>query len=180
MKKVVVFFADGTEEIEALTPVDILRRAGADVTFAGVGKTECTGSHGIKITADKTARECADEDFDMVVLPGGMPGTINLGKDADVCGMVKKAHDSEKFIAAICAAPSVFGEMGLLAGKKATCYPGFEKNLLGAEVTGERVVRDGNIITSRGAGAAIDFALMLVSCLFGEERSEEIRKAVIA
>lgn len=180
MKKVVVFFADGTEEVEAITPVDILRRAGANVTLAGVGKKECVGSHDVKILTDKTVSECTTEDFDMVVLPGGMPGTLNLEKDKNVQEIVKKAYDEGKFIAAICAAPSVLGKMGLLAGKRATCYPGFEKYLEGAAITDEMVVRDGSVITSCGAGPAMDFALMLVSCIYGEEKSEEIRKAVFA
>lgn len=180
MKKVIVFFADGTEEVEAITPVDMLRRAGADVTFVGVPKKECVGSHGIKIVTDKTAGECTEEDFDMVVLPGGLPGTVNLENNADVQKILKKAYAEGKFACAICAAPSVLGKAGMLRGKRATCYPGFEKYLEGAVCTEEKAVRDGNVVTSRGAGAAMEFALTLISALYGNEKSEELRKAVIA
>jgi 4-methyl-5(b-hydroxyethyl)-thiazole monophosphate biosynthesis len=180
MKKVIVFLADGTEEIEALTPVDMLRRAGAEVTFAGAGKKECTCSHGVKIVADKTAAECTGESYDMVVLPGGMPGTLNLGADESVEKITKKAFAEGKFVAAICAAPSVLGSWGMLEGKRATCYPGFEEKLLGAKLAGEKAVRDGNVITACGAGAAMDFALMLVSALYGEETGDNLRKAVLA
>ncbi len=180
MKKVIVFLADGTEEIEALTPVDMLRRAGAEVTFAGVPEMVCTCSHGVKITADKAACDCVGEAYDMVVLPGGMPGTLNLGASEDVKKIVAKAYENGKFVAAICAAPSVLGGMGLLAGKRATCYPGFEEKLTGACVVNEKAVRDGNVITACGAGAAMEFALLLVAALYGEETSENLRKAVLA
>ena len=180
MKKVLVFLADGSEEIEALTPVDMLRRAGAEVTFAGVTGKECKCSHGVTVVTDALASECAGEEYDMVVLPGGMPGTLNLGASEYVKKAVMKAYESGRFVAAICAAPSVLGEMGLLKGKRATCYPGFESKLIGAEAVCEKAVRDGNIITSCGAGAAMEFALMLVSALYGEETSENLRKAVLA
>jgi len=180
MKKVIVFLADGSEEIEALTPVDILRRAGAEVTFAGAGKRECTCSHGVEIVTDKAACECVNDEYDMVVLPGGMPGTLALGADADVKKITEKAFASGKFVAAICAAPSVLGEWGMLEGKRATCYPGFEAKLAGATLAGVKAVRDGNIITAAGAGAAMEFALMLVSALYGEQTSESLRKAVLA
>ena len=180
MKKVIVFLADGSEEIEALTPVDMLRRAGAEVTFAGAGKKECLCSHGVKIVTDKTAAECACEDYDMVVLPGGMPGTLNLGADADVEKIAKKAFAEGKLVAAICAAPSLLGAWGMLSGKRATCYPGFEEKLTGAVLAGEKAVRDGNVITACGAGAAMEFALLLVAALYGGEASENLRKAVFA
>ncbi len=180
MKKVIVFLADGTEEIEALTPVDMLRRAGAEVTFAGAGKKECVCSHGVKITADKTAAECTHESYDMVVLPGGMPGTLNLGADENVETITKKSFAEGKFVAAICAAPSVLGSWGMLEGKLATCYPGFEEKLTGAKLAAEKAVRDGNIITACGAGAAMDFALLLVDALYGAEASDNLRKAVLA
>ena len=180
MKKVIVFLADGTEEIEALTPVDMLRRAGAQVTLAGVPEAVCTCSHGVKITADVQACDCVYGEYDMVVIPGGMPGTLNLGASDDVRKIVEKAYENGKFVAAICAAPSVLGEMGLLAGKRATCYPGFEAKLTGACVVREKAVRDGNIITSCGAGAAMEFSLMLVTALYGEDAGENLRKAVLA
>ena len=180
MKKVIVFLADGSEEIEALTPVDMLRRAGAEVTFAGAGKKECVCSHGVKIVTDKTAKECAGESSDMVVLPGGMPGTLNLGADEDVRAITEKAFREGKLVAAICAAPSLLGAWGMLSGKRAICYPGFEEKLTGAVIAEEKAVRDGNVITAAGAGAAMDFALMLVCALYGEEASEKLRKAVLA
>ena len=180
MKKVIVFLADGSEEIEALAPVDILRRAGAEVTFAGAGKRECTCSHGVKIVTDKTASECTAEVYDMVVLPGGMPGTLNLGADADVKTITQMAFTAGKLVAAICAAPSVLGSWGMLEGKRATCYPGFEEKLTGATFVREKAVRDGNVITACGAGAAMDFALLLTAALYGEEASEKLRKAVLA
>lgn len=180
MKKVIVFLADGSEEIEALTPVDMLRRAGADVTFAGAGKKECACSHGITVVTDKTAAECVNEEYDMVVLPGGMPGTLNLGADPDVKKITEKAFAAGKFVAAICAAPSVLGSWGMLEGKRATCYPGFEEKLTGATLANEKAVRDGNVITAPGAGAAMEFALMLVAALYGSCASENLRKAVLA
>ena len=180
MKKVLVFLANGSEEIEALTPVDILRRAGANVTFAGVPERECVCSHGITVVTDTDVSKCVDEEYDMVVIPGGMPGTINLGENADVINIVKKAYESGKFVSAICAAPSILGQMGLLQGKKATCYPGFEDKLIGACKSEEKAVRDGNIITACGAGAAMDFALLLTEALYGKEISENLRKAVMA
>lgn len=180
MKKVIIFLADGSEEVEALAPVDMLRRAGAEVTFAGAGKRECVCSHGVRIVTDKTAHECVDEEYDMAVLPGGMPGTLALGADADVEAIVKKTYAAGGFVAAICAAPSVLGAYGLLEGKKATCYPGFEGKLTGACHVSEKAVRDGRVITGAGAGAAMDFALMLVAALYGGEASENLRKAVLA
>ena len=180
MKKVIVFLADGTEEVEVLTPVDMLRRAGAEVTLAGVPEMVCTCSHGVKITADAQACDCVYSEYDMVVLPGGMPGTLNLGASEDVKKITAKAYAGGKFVAAICAAPSVLGEMGLLAGKRATCYLGFEEKLTGACVVREKAVRDGNIITSCGAGAAMEFSLLLVEALYGCETSENLRKAVFA
>lgn len=180
MKKVIVFLADGAEEIEALSPVDILRRAGADVVLAGVGKKDIVGAHGIRITADAELSDVSDIDFDMAVLPGGGLGTQNLLKSEEVQRVIEKTERAGKFVAAICAAPSVLGKTGILKGKMATCYPGFEKYLDGAEFCEENVVRDGNIITSRGAGTAMCFSLELVNALYGEKAMEETRKAVIA
>ncbi|MGN1095406.1 MAG: DJ-1 family glyoxalase III [Eubacteriales bacterium] len=181
MKKVLVFLADGAEEIEAITPVDMLRRAGAEVVVAGIGKKDILCAHGVRINADTVLSDvmCSD-DFDMVVLPGGGQGTENLFSCEKVRDITKKAYEDGKFVAAICAAPSVLGRMGLLEGKRATCYPGFEKYLAGAECVPVKVVRDGNIITSRGAGAAMSFALELVSTLYGDDAAENLRKAVIA
>lgn len=180
MKNVVVFLADGAEEIEALSPVDMLRRAGADVTLAGVGKKEIICAHNVKIVCDKELSEVSGEDFDMYVLPGGGLGTENLSHSELVLDTIKKAYSDGKTVAAICAAPSVLGKAGILKGKKATCYPGFEKYLEGAEAVLGNVVCDGNIITSRGAGTAMSFSLALVEILYRKDKAEELRKAVIA
>lgn len=180
MKKVVVFLADGAEEIEAISPVDILRRAGAEVTLAGVGGKEIICAHNIKIVCDKELSEISGEDFDMYVLPGGVRGTESLSDSEIIKDTVKKAYSDGKTVAAICAAPSVLGKIGILNGKRATCYPGFEKYLDGAEFVSASVVCDGNIITSRGAGTAMNFSLALVKALYGQDKAEDIRKAVIA
>ena len=180
MKKAVLFFADGTEEVEALTAVDILRRAGAEVVIAGVGGVRLTGSHGIKITADLPAEDIRPADYDMVILPGGMPGTKNLDASAAVDGCLREVAARGGILAAICAAPMILGERGYLAGKTATCYPGFEAYLKGASLSQDKVCRDGNVVTAAAAGAAMEFALTLVCVLFGEEKSEEIRRSVLA
>ena len=180
MKKVLLFFANGTEEIEALTVVDILRRAGADVTIAGVGGKSLTGSHDIHITADVDAVELASFDYDMVVVPGGLPGTTHLDESNVVDQALKSVSEKGGYLAAICAAPLVLGKRGYLIGKNATCYPGFESYLEGAKLPGTRVCVDGNVITGAGMGAALDFALALTAVLFGEEKATSLRSAVIA
>jgi 4-methyl-5(b-hydroxyethyl)-thiazole monophosphate biosynthesis len=180
MKKVLLFFANGTEEIEALTVVDILRRAGADVTVAGVGGKELTGSHNIRITADVDATELTAFDYDMVVVPGGLPGTTHLDESEVVDRALAAVNEKGGCLAAICAAPLVLGKRGYLVGKSATCYPGFESYLKGARLPGKRVCVDGNVITGAGMGAALDFSLALTEALFGEEKATSLRSAVIA
>ncbi len=180
MKKVLIFFANGTEEIEALTVVDILRRAGADVTLAGVGGRELCGSHKIHITADIDAADLARLDYDMVVIPGGMPGTTNLDESEIVEKAITAVDEKGGYLAAICAAPLVLGKRGYLVGKNATCYPGFESYLKGARLSVKKVCVDGNVITGKGMGAAVDFSLALAEVLFGSEKAEAIRKSVIA
>ncbi len=180
MKKVLLFFANGTEEIEALTVVDILRRAGADVTIAGVGGKEVTGSHSIRIIADVDAETLSSFDYDMVVVPGGLPGTTYLDESEIVNSALSAVHARGGYLAAICAAPLVLGKRGYLVGKNATCYPGFESYLTGAKLPGKRVCVDGNVITGAGMGAALDFALALTGVLFGEEKAATLRSAVIA
>ncbi|MBO4355461.1 MAG: DJ-1/PfpI family protein [Clostridia bacterium] len=176
-----LFLAEGFEEIEALTPVDLLRRAGAEVTVVSVNDAPVVfGSHRIGVLTDKALSSCEFDDAEMLVLPGGMPGTLNLGKCERLCSLLKEKAAGDTFIAAICAAPSVLGKLGLLKGKKAVCYPGFESSLTGAEVSVKKVVRDGNVITAAGMGVALDFGLELVSALFGSEKAEELRKSVIA
>lgn len=177
--KVTVFLAEGFEEVEALTPVDLLRRCGAEVSVVGVtGKTVC-GARGISVVADEVLGEHNYALDDMLVLPGGMPGTKNLYASAEVCEAVRKAVKTDRYVAAICAAPSiVFGGLGILNGKKATCYPGMEDGMTGAEPVDAPCVIDGKIITGRGAGAAMDFALSLCEVLFGHERAAEMAKSV--
>jgi 4-methyl-5(b-hydroxyethyl)-thiazole monophosphate biosynthesis len=176
MKKIFIHFADGFEEIEALAPVDILRRAGCDVTIVSMmGRKEVTSSRGVKIVADKLFEEMIYAEADMLVLPGGMPGSKNLDEHHGLKDKIVEANKSGKWIAAICAAPMVLGHLGLLKGKKATCYPGNEPDLVGATVTGAPVEKDGNIITAKGAGVSVKFGLALAEVLVGKEKADEIK-----
>lgn len=179
---VYVFLAKGFEEVEALTPVDFLRRAGIEVTTVGVGGEYIEGAHNITVKADVTdaAVSLEDGDIEMVVLPGGMPGTLNLKASETVNAFIDKAAEDGAFIAAICAAPSILGEKGLLKGRMAVCYPGFEDKLAGATVFSAGVICDGNIITANAAGAAVDFAAQLISALKGDSAAEAVLQAVIA
>ena len=175
---VYVFLAEGFEEMEALAPIDLLRRVGVEVTTVGVGGKLIKGAHGVGFTADSDGEGLDFSDVDCVVLPGGMPGTTNLDASPMVEACLMKAVEKNALIAAICAAPSVLGHKGLLNGKKATCFPGFEEDLLGALHTGAPVEKDGNIITARGAGVALDFALALVAELKGETAAKELRESL--
>ena len=178
---VYIFLAEGFEEIEALCPMDVLRRANIPVTSVGVTGKTVRGSHGIEVTADMTLAEFEDADrgdAEMAILPGGMPGTKNLQASLAVCDFVTSLAEAGKYVAAICAAPSVLGALGLLQGKRATCYPGFEDALTGAEYTGEAVVVDGNIITAKGMGVALPFGLTLIEELKGVLCAEEVKESV--
>ena len=175
---VYVFLAEGFEEMEALAPIDLLRRVGVEVTTVGVGGKLIKGAHGVGFTADSDGKDLDFSDVDCVVLPGGMPGTTNLDASPMVEACLMKAAEKKALISAICAAPSVLGHKGLLKGKKATCFPGFEEELLGALHTGAPVEKDGNIITARGAGVALDFALALVAELKGETAAKELRESL--
>ena len=182
---ILLFLAEGFEEIEALTPVDVIRRAGCDLKTVAVGKGGdklVTGSHGISVHADLTMDEakaiCAKPE--MVILPGGMPGAKNLNEDADVDIYVNEAFADGRFLGAICAAPMILGKRGILRGKKATCFPGFEDTLDGACVTGGRVEVDGKVVTACGMGAAVEFALALVGVMKGESAAEDMRSAILA
>lgn len=178
---VYMFLAEGFEEIEALCPLDLLRRAGVEVRTVGVGGIDIvSGSHGIAVKTDMKDSDFIYDEVDMVILPGGMPGTLNLEASEVVMSALDRAFGEGKFVCAICAAPSVLGKKGFLCGKEATCYPGFEKYLEGAKISSKKVVRDGNIITGAGMGVALDFGLELVSALLGEDKAKEIRSAVIA
>jgi len=179
-KQVCVFLADGFEEIEGLTVVDLLRRAGIEVTTVSITESKTIhGAHGIDVLADKLFEEADFEVQDMFVLPGGMPGTLNLGAHAGVKEELAKAFAAGKFIAAICAAPSVLGKYGFLIGKKATSYPGFEDKLVGSDRVSDAVVVDGNVITSRGMGTAIPFSLALIEQLLNAKTADKIGKAII-
>ena len=164
MKKIGIFLADGFEEIEGLTVVDILRRAGMEAMMISImGRKEICGSHKISVQADAQYEDVDFGELDGVVLPGGMPGTLNLGEHAGVNETIKSFAAEGKLVAAVCAAPSVLGQAGLLQGRKAACYPGYEDQLTGAEVVYGEVAEDGNIITSRGMGTAIAFAYYCLS-----------------
>ena len=180
MDKVYVFLANGFEEVEGLTVVDILRRAGADVrTVSITGDLRINGSHGIGVIADELFDEEKLGDGDMFVLPGGMPGTLYLGEHDGLGRLLLNAKKAGKKIAAICAAPSVLGALGLLEGEKAVCYPGMEDKLLGAETGTAEVVCSGQITTSRGVGTAIPFALELTAQLKGREEADRIAKSIV-
>ncbi len=175
---VYVFLAEGFEEVEALTPVDVLRRCKAEVKTVGIGSKTVTGSHKIPVTADLTEDELTFDGLDAVILPGGMPGTLNLEASQTVQKYIDYAAENDLYICAICAAPSILGHKGLLNGKKATCFPGFEKDLIGAKVKTDLAVADGRIITGKGAGAAMEFALLAAEKICGKDIAEKTRKSL--
>lgn len=179
MKKVYVFLANGFEEVEAFTPIDYLRRVEEiEALTVGVGGKMIEGAHGITTVADITLFDIDMENVDMLVLPGGMPGTLNLNKSSQVQEALKTAVERGIFIGAICAAPSILGQQGYLKGKRATCFDGFEDQLIGALYTGAPVEIDGQFITSRGAGTAQQFAFALVEKLISKQRAEMLMGAV--
>lgn len=179
MVKAGIFFANGFEECEGLLIVDLFRRAGIEMqTISIAGERAVTSSHNVTVMTDLLFGEACFGEMDIIILPGGMPGTTNLGNHQGVKEVVSDFYQQGKRIAAICAAPSVFGQLGLLKGKKATCYPSFEEQLEGAIVTGEPVVVDGNITTGSGLGAAIPFALELISQLIDPNTAERIKTAI--
>ncbi|MBE6630267.1 MAG: DJ-1/PfpI family protein [Ruminococcaceae bacterium] len=175
---VYLFLANGFEEIEALCPLDLLRRAGVEVTTVGVGGDMIRGSHGITVQADIPDTMFADAAPEMVILPGGMPGSKNLDESRIVDMALKAAVRNDAYIAAICAAPFVLGKRGLLAGKEATCYPGFENELTGASISDKKVVRDGKFITAAGMGVALEFGLELVKAMTDDSVAERLREAI--
>ena len=177
---VYMFLAEGFEEIEALAPLDLLRRAGIDVTTVGIGGDSITGAHGITVKADIKDKKVKFEKIDMVILPGGMPGTKNLDASEVVHKALDRANEQNAYIAAICAAPMILGKRGDLKGKRAVCYPGFEQYLEGAVVPESKVAVDGKVITARGMGVALEFGLTLVEALCGADKAAELRASVIA
>ena len=177
---VYIFLADGFEEVEALTAADVLRRGNVDAELVSIEKSPAvTGTHNITVNADITFDRCSFEDCDMLVLPGGLPGSTNLMAHKGLCTQLKKFYESEKKVAAICAAPMVLGSLGILEGKKATIYPGLEDKMTGASPTGDAVTVDGNVITGQGPGKAMEFALTLLEELQGKEPRKEIEKDLL-
>lgn len=177
--KVYVFLAEGFEEIEAIAPIDIFRRAGLETVTVSVGSNkEVTAAHGITILADVLLSETNFTDADLLFLPGGMPGTRNLDALPELKNIILAQVAMNKPVAAICAAPLIFGKVGLLNGKEAICYPGFENELQGATISTAKVVKDGLVHTAKGAGVAVDFALALVAELKGKSEAEKLAKAI--
>jgi protein deglycase len=180
MKKIYVHFAEGFEEIEAITPVDVLRRAGCEVTMVSVtGNKQVRSSRGLVVVTDKLLEDMSYSDVDMIVLPGGMPGSKNLDNHEGLKAKILEVNKSGKWVAAICAAPMVLGHLGILKGKKATCFPGNEPDLAGATCTGNSVEVDGNIITAKGAGVSIKFSLALAEALVGKAIANEVKEKMM-
>lgn len=179
MNTVYTFLADGFEEVEALAVVDLLRRASIDVITVSITNIkEVTGAHKITVITDTLINDIDLSFADLIFLPGGMPGTTNLSAKETLCSSLKNQLENKKRVAAICAAPSILGELNLLKGKRATCYPGFEDKLTGAEYTSEGVVTDGLITTARGMGFAIDLGLELIRILKDSETSDKIKNGI--
>ena len=179
MSKVNVYLADGFEEVEGLTVVDLLRRAGIETDMVSImGRKEITGARKIPVLADKLFEE--QDDPDVIVLPGGMPGTLHLKAHEGLADLIRKADKEGKLLAAICAAPTIYGEMGLLEGKNATCYPGMEPEMGSAVMSGEQTAQDGRIITGQAAGASIAFGLKLVEALRGEAAAQQVAAGIVA
>lgn len=179
-KKVLVPIADGTEEIEAVCIIDVLRRAGASVTVASVDKLQVTASRGVKLIADKLISDCVDDTYDLIALPGGMPGAEHLRNSTDLEKILKRQYREERLYAAICASPVVvLQHHGLLVRRQATCHPNFAQQLENTNAVNTRVVVDGTCITSRGPGTALEFALKLVELLYGEQKAKEIAQAMV-
>ena len=183
MKKAYAFLAEGFEEVEALAVIDVLRRADVDMKMVSINNEKAvTGSHGITIMADELFADIKDDDADLYFLPGGLRGTNNLGSHEELCTLLKDKFAAGRHIAAVCAAPSVLGKLGILHGKKATCYPGFEDKLIGATVLTEdrsiRVVTDGNVTTSRGMGTSVELGLELTAVLIDRTTADKLAMTI--
>jgi 4-methyl-5(b-hydroxyethyl)-thiazole monophosphate biosynthesis len=180
MKEIYLFLAEGFEEVEALTVVDIIRRGGLNIkTVSTTGELTVTSSHNVKITADLLFKDVDTSNASMMVLPGGMPGALNLERHAGLRTALLAQFHAGKPLAAICAAPLVFGHLGILEGKRATCYPGFDKELKGATYTGELVTVDGNITTGKGPAAAMKFGFTILAYFAGEEKATEVMSGML-
>jgi len=178
MKKALVILTNGVEEVEAISVIDLLRRAGIDVTTSSISGEQVTGSHNITIQADTQIDDIKGLDFDIVILPGG-PGTKNLRESDKVIKLVQNQHARGKYIAAICAAPTVLNMAGILSGKSITSYPSEEKTFTDSSYFYKNVVVDGNIITSRAAGTALDFAIKLIEILSGKKKADEVAEKIL-
>ncbi len=174
-----LFLAEGFEEVEAITVIDVLRRAQIEVTTVGIGGKTIVGTHGIPVEADITCCEATSEGLEMVILPGGMPGTTNLGESNKVAKLVNYCVENGKWVCAICAAPMVLGKLGVLNGKNAVCYPGCEGGLTGANIVKEPVVVDGKIVTSMGPGTATEFGLKIAELLAGKAVADQVRSDML-
>ncbi len=180
MSKIAIFLAEGFEEIEALTVVDICRRCGLAIDMVSVmADRTVKSSHGVSVFADKIFQEVDFSEYEMLVLPGGMPGTRNLEAHEGLMNQVDAFYAEEKYIAAICAAPSILGHRGILKGRNACCYPSFESHLEGADVTSEPVEKSGHVITSRGMGTAIEFGLAIAEVFCGSCKAQETAAAIV-
>lgn len=175
---IAILLADGFEEIEALTPLDVLRRAGLNAKTVAIGSKIAVGSHGIAVVCDMNADEVDLSEVTTVIFPGGMPGSLNLDASPFSDKIISAVLKNGGRLAAICAAPLVLGRRGLLDGKRAVCYPGFEDELKGAKISSESVVTDGNITTARGMGVALAFSLELVRQIIGDDKAREISMAI--
>lgn len=173
-----IYFANGFEEVEGIATLDVIRRAGIDISTVGIGSKHITGSHGVTVQCDLDDEEATFTGLDGIILPGGMPGTNNL----NACDRVHRAIDfcvsTGKLVSAICAAPMILGQKGILEGKNAVCYPGFEKYLEGAFVPDSYVCADGNVITARGMGSAVEFGLAIVSYFKGADAADKLRNTL--
>jgi 4-methyl-5(b-hydroxyethyl)-thiazole monophosphate biosynthesis len=175
--KVLIPLTDGFEETEAVSTVDVLRRAGIEVVVAGSPGTTLTGVHNVKIQADGMLKDIDHEEFDGVILVGGSPGYINLGNSQKVQEIIRDFYSKDKLIAAICAAPTILSKAGILDDRKATIYPGMEKEI--PRPRPEKVVADGNVITSQGPGTAVEFGLAITEHLVGKEKANEVRRRMV-
>ncbi|MEG1447797.1 MAG: DJ-1/PfpI family protein [Oscillospiraceae bacterium] len=174
-----IFLADGFEEVEALTAVDILKRANIEIETVGIGKNTVMGAHKIKVVTDLVDSDVNVNNIRLVILPGGMPGSANLQKSDVVNKCLDNAFKNDGLVCAICAAPFILGERGNLQGKKAVCFPGFEEKLIGAKIQNTKVCVDGNIITAVGVGAAIEFALAICEKIRGKETAERVKREIL-
>ena len=178
MTRVLVPLAQGCEELEAVTIIDILRRAGIEVVSAGLENGPVTASRGVRLLPDKTLDEALRQDYDMVALPGGLPGSDHLGDDERITGLLRTMNESGRFVGAVCAAPKVLARSGLLKGKKATAFPGVLQAEKHPDITGDAVTRDGTVITSRSVGTVMDFALAIIEALQGRDKRNQIEASL--